>query len=213
VAMKPLDADQQAHFDKLIGEARVKARIKAKEEFEAAAGNKGKDAQEALILSRIAEAEKAAREAARAEFEAEAAKAAKKAADDAATAKLVEEKKWKDLANQHSAKLAEQAAELEPLKAKVEAYESLVANMLKDQLEALGDTAKTAVEGLPGEPGDLEKLVWLNQNEGLFEEGGSSVGAVGTPRKKGMTSEGKPASRKSGEGTAPKRVSRWPLKL
>lgn len=209
--MKPFDADQQAQVDKLVGEARVKARKLAKEEFEAATGDLGEDAQEKLVLKRVAEAEAAAREAAKAEFEAEAAKAAEKAAEEAATAKLVEEKKWEDLATQHSTKLAEQAAELEPLKAKVAAYESLVDDMLEGALENLGDIAKKAVEALPGEPSALEKLVWLHQNEELFGQEDPKTGPVGTPSSKGKTT--KPTPKKDGKEPAPSRISRWPLKL
>lgn len=209
--MKPLDEDQQAHVDKLIGEARVKARKLAEEEAKATAGELGEEAQEAAILNRVSEAEEAARKAAKEEFEADAKTAADKAAEDAATAKLVEEKRWQDLATQHSAKVDTLTAQLEPLQARITAYEALVADMLAGALETLGDTAEKAVEAMPGEPSDLEKLVWLHQNEELFGQEDSKVGAVGTPSRKVKVT--KAVSKDGGEPAATKRISRWPLKL
>lgn len=209
--MQPLDADQQEHVDKLIGEARVKARKLAKEEAKAAAGALGEEAQEASILKRVAEAVTTAKEEAKTEFEAEAAKAVTKAEEDAVTAKLVEEKKWEDLATQHSTKVETLIAELEPLKAKVTAYEALVADMLDSALETLGDAAVKAVEALPGEPAALEKLVWLHQNEELFGQDDSKTGAVGSPSRRAKVT--KAVSKDGKEPAATKRISRWVLKL
>ena len=125
--------------------------------------------------------------------------------------KLVEDKRWEDLAAQHSTKVDTLTAELEPLKARITAYEALVADMLEGALETLGEPAVKAVEAMPGEPSDLEKLVWLHQNEELFGQGDPKTGAVGTPSGKKRTKKEVPAT--DGKAPATSRISRWPVKL
>jgi len=217
VAMEPLNEEQQAFVDKLVGEARVKARKLAQEEATKAAATsaEGGDAGEAAILKRIADAEVTARTAAKEGFDADAVAAATKAEEDAATAKLVEEKKWEDLATQHSTKVEELTAELDPLKVSITAYEALVADMLEGALETLGEVAKKAVEAMPGEPSTLEKLVWLHQNEELFESEDPKSGAYGTPSAKAKAKKkvAKKGDASDDEAPVPGRINRWPLNL
>ena len=103
---------------------------------------------------------KAAEEAARAEAEKE---------------RLKQEAKWKELAEQHEARVKE----LEPLEAQVAAYAEAVDELLKAKLAELGDAAKKAVEALPGTAGPLEKLSWLTANAELFKAGAGTT--PGTP--------------------------------
>ena len=127
----------QEELNKLVGDARVKAREKA---------------------------------------EADAKAQAAKDKDEADQAALVAQQQWKTLAEQHGARVKE----LEPLVKQVEGYEELVKGLLKDAVEALGDSAKTAVNGLPKSMTALEKLTWLHQNPGLFQVSGRPS-RVGTP--------------------------------
>jgi len=107
-----------------------------------------------------------------ADAKAEAAKD-KEAAEQAA---LEAQQQWKTLAEQRGARVTE----LEPLVKQVEGYEELIKGLLKDAVEALGDAAKTAVNGLPKSMTAIEKLDWLHKNEGLFQPTG---GGVGTPNR------------------------------
>lgn len=158
------DAKQQELVDKLVGDARVKARELAKTEFET---NLSDDQQELLETAR-----EEAKAEAKTEFEAEATRVATAAAEEAETARLKAEKAWQALAEKHEARIAE----LEPLEDRVVAFEELVTTMLGTRVEILGEAAKTAIEALPEGLTDLQKLNWLNQNEGLFGEK-----PVGTP--------------------------------
>lgn len=70
--------------------------------------------------------------------------------------------------------------ELETLNAgKTKALEEMAQGMLEDAVKQMGETAKTAVEGLPGSMVAIEKLKWLRANEKLFQAPGDGVG---TPR-------------------------------
>ena len=106
------------------------------------------------------------------EADLEAAKA--KAQQDAETAQLAEQKKYKELAGKHQARIDE----LEPLEGRIQAYVEAVSQLLAAKIEALGEAAKTAVDNLPGDPDALEKLVWLGANEALFgKRGPPDIGA------------------------------------
>lgn len=110
--------------------------------------------------------------------------ARQKAADEAEAAKLEEQKEFEKLLEKARGKIAE----LEPLSAQVEAinatlekYRATVGDILTKRVEALGDTAKNAVDNLPGEPDALAKLQWLNANEALFKATEASPVTGGTP--------------------------------
>lgn len=106
------------------------------------------------------------------------AKAAQaKATEEAERVRMAAEEEWKKLAAHHEARVAE----LEPYEVEAKAYRGIVAGMLKNRVKALGDAAKKAVGALPESLSDLEKLNWLNENQALFEAGGTS--RVGTPAK------------------------------
>ncbi|MDY7078018.1 MAG: hypothetical protein SXV54_13970 [Chloroflexota bacterium] len=150
--------EQQALVDKLVGEARVKAREKAKTEFEAAQATANEEAE---------------RE------------------------KLAAGEEWQKLASTHEARVKE----LEPLEAQVKAYGEVIAGMLKDKVESLGNNAKKAIEGLPETMTDLDKLNWLNKNEGLFQAESASVG---TPKR---------ATKRAVDTGRKNPVCKFPLKL
>lgn len=154
------DEVQQAFVDKLVGEARVKARELAKAEFD---------------------------------------KDAAKAKDTTDKAALAAQQQWQTLAQQHEAR----AKQLEPLEAQVKVYEEMVADMLKAEVKRLGDAAKKAIDALPAGMTAVEKLDWLNKNEGLFQV--ATGQGVGTP--------GRPVS-PSPKGTGAKGpVSKYPIRL
>lgn len=132
--------EQQKLIDKLVGDARVKARAKAKTDHAAQAA---KD---------------------------------KETADQAA---LVAQKEWQKLAETHEARVKE----LEPFEARAKEYEEMTKDMLKKRVKALGDSAKTAVSGLPKGMTASEKLAWLNKNESLFEKPGDGVGTPAAKKK------------------------------
>ena len=125
--------EQQEHINKLVGDARVKAR-----------------------------------EVAEAQYKADQVKAK----EDSEKAALAADQKWQELAAKHEAR----ATELEPLQAQVETYQKMVGRMLRERIKDLGDAAKKAIEGLPEGMAALEKLDWLNRNEGLFQSAGDGVG-------------------------------------
>lgn len=113
-----------------------------------------------------------------------------KAKEDAAQAALVDSEEWQKLAGQHESRVKA----LEPLEAKVVAYDKVFTNMLTEQVKSMGDAAKTAVGALPESMGDLEKLEWLRTNAALFQESG---GPVGTPRREHKPApEGGPKERR-----------------
>lgn len=136
----PFDEMQQALVDKLVGDARVKARERAK-------------AEHGVQFA--------------------------KAKEEAEQTKLAAEAKWKELAELHQARVKE----LEPFEAQAIAYGELVAGMLKDRIKELGDAAKKAVGALPEAMTAIEKLSWLNANEGLFQATGGGVGTPGLKKK------------------------------
>jgi hypothetical protein len=150
-------AEQQELVNKLVGEARTKAREKAETDAQAALRREKDAAQEAALKA---------------------------------------EAKWKELAERHEARVRE----LEPLSSQVEAYNKLVDRMLADKVKGLGDTAKKAVEALPGNLSAAEKLAWLDANTELFAQKGDGVG---TPRK---------PKAKAGEGT-PVLTTKVPIRL
>ena len=131
------------------------------------------DAQQAFIDKKIGQARIKAREKA----ETDAQTAAHAAKEEASLAGMEAEKKWKELADHHSARVLE----LEPLETQVKVYEELVAGMLKDRIKVLGDAAKKFVASLPETMTDVEKLNLLNKNEALF---GETTPVVGTPARK-----------------------------
>lgn len=150
--------EQQEYVDKLVGDARVKARTKAETE--------------------------------------QAAKVTKEQ-DTASKTALAAEKKWKELAAVHEARVKA----LEPLEAQAKAYETLLDGMLKDRVKALGDAAKQAIAALPTAMTSVEKLEWLNKNEALFQTTGDGVG---TPQRPAQTGEA---------GTPSGPISRYPIRL
>jgi hypothetical protein len=149
--------------------------------------------QQALVDKKIGLARIKARETARIDFETKAAKD-KEAADQAA---LVAQQEWQTLAETRGARVTE----LEPLEKRIEDYEKMVKGLLKDAIEGLGDTAKSAVDALPESMTAIEKLNWLGKNQELFQASG---GPVGTP-KRPKTSK-KP-------NTKPEEICKYPLRL
>lgn len=101
---------------------------------------------------------------ARTKWDAERTAEDDKAKGAAEKERLEEQAEWQKLAERHESRVVE----LEPLEGQMKAYQTAVETMLKARLEALGETAKTAVENLPGDLGVLAQLTWLNANEGLF---------------------------------------------
>ena len=142
--------------------------------------------QQAAIDKIVGGARTKAREQAKAEFEAAQAEAKKKAEEEAETARLKEEKRYTELITQHETKLTKIEPALEAAEAKLKAFGEMAEGMLNQQLEALGEAAKTAVEALPGEPDILAKLHWLTANEELFKT--EEPPARGTPPRRGATS-------------------------
>ena len=116
--------------------------------------------QQAAIDEIMGKVRKEARERTKSDL----AKARTKAEAEAEAARLVEQEEYKTLAEQHAARIGE----LEPLEAQIADYTATVDVLLAARIEALGESAKTAVEGLPGELDALSKLKWLNANEALF---------------------------------------------
>ena len=111
---------------------------------------------------------------AKTKWEADLAAAKTKADQDAETAQLAEQEKYKELAGKHQARIAE----LEPLEGRMQEYVEAVDGLLAAKIEALGETAKTAVDNLPGDPDALQKLSWLGANEALFgRKGPPDIGA------------------------------------
>lgn len=132
--------------------------------------------QQAFIDDLVGKARTKARDKAQADATAQTTKD-KDAAEQAA---LVAEKKWQELAGRHEARVRE----LEPFEASAKAYEKLVATMLEDKIEALGETAEKAVKALPGSMTATDKLAWLKENEELFQVAGDGVGTPGRPKPK-----------------------------
>jgi len=132
------DDAQQALVDKLVGDARVKAREKAQAEFTTKADDAKRQAEETALIA---------------------------------------QKEWQKLAAKHEARVKA----LEPLEAQAKAYGELVAGMLKAKVKELGDDAKKAIGAFPEALTAIEKLTWLNQNEGLFQ---APSDGVGTPARK-----------------------------
>jgi len=109
---------------------------------------------------------------------------------------LEKSEEWKQLADERASKLAE----MEPLAEQVEGYKEVIAALLSDKVEALGDRAKAAVEALPDSLTDLDKLNWLRSNAGLFS--GEEAENPGTPKRH---------QRKQGERTSASRRRRVTL--
>lgn len=114
------------------------------------------------------------------------AAAQQKAAEEAEAAKLEEQQEYQKLLEKARAKIAE----LEPLTGQVEAatatlekYQTVINDILSQRVEALGDTAKNAVNNLPGDPDALAKLQWLNANEALFKATDPPVTGGTPPRR------------------------------
>lgn len=118
------------------------------------------DEQQKLIDKRIGEARVKSREQAKADFETALAKER----EEAEQATLQANQEWKELAEKRQARILE----LEPLEDNATKYQEVISKMLEEKLEKLGDTAKQAVEALPGDLDTLEILSWLNANEKLF---------------------------------------------
>lgn len=93
-----------------------------------------------------------------------ATKSAKTAADVAAQAKLIEDGQLQEVIDSQQA----QIAEYEPLTGEVEQLRGVVGKILIDTIAEYGDTAKTAVEGLPETMTAPQKLEWLTANKALF---------------------------------------------
>lgn len=131
--------------------------------------------QQAFIDKRIGQARVKAREIAEAKLKTET-EAAKTAAQ---RQELEQSEEWKKLAQHHETRVSE----LEPLTAEVERYRAFAGELLKTRIKDLGDVAKKAIAGLPGELDDLAKLAWLEANISLFKtEDDQKKGSVGTPR-------------------------------
>jgi hypothetical protein len=128
--------EQQELVNRLVGEARVKAREKAVEDYKI-------------------EAEKLAK--------------------DAEHEKLIEEEKFKELAETFEAKVRE----LEPFKAQAERFDSVIEVMLEKRFKELGEAAKKAVEMLDN---PLAKLEWLEANASLFTAKNDSIGTPIAPK-------------------------------
>lgn len=128
----------------------------------------------------IGDARKSGREKAEADFE----KKSQDAKTGAEQAALKEQAEWQKLAEQHEAKMAELEPQVESLITQVEAYSTVIAELLAADIEALGDDAKTAVEALPGEPDTLARLQWLKANQSLFKQDGVLPGSPLGVRKK-----------------------------
>ena len=129
------------------------------------------------------------REQAKADFEAQS----KEAQSEAERTRLATENEWKKLAEMHEGRVRE----LEPYETEAKAYRELIEGMLKDKVKVLGDAAKKAVAGLPESLSALERLSWLNQNEGLFAV--ESTPKVGTPiarSKSALTDKGREQHRR-----------------
>lgn len=131
--------------------------------------------QQAFIDKRIGQARIKSREKATSD----ATTAQSAAAQEAEQLKLETDKNWEKLVAMQKARVTE----LEPFETQVKAYEVLIETMLEDRIKILGDAAKKAVEALPETLTAIDKLNWLNTNQGLFTAEGP-VSPVGTPAKK-----------------------------
>ena len=100
-----------------------------------------------------------------------------KATKDAETARLAEQEQYKELAGKYQTRISE----LEPLETRIQAYVEAVDTLLAAKLKELGETAKTAVDNLPGDPDALQKLAWLNANNALFAK--TSLPDIGADRR------------------------------
>ena len=98
--------------------------------------------------------------------------------EEAAQATLEAEKKWKELAEMHQARVKE----LEPFETRAKKYDELVLDMLKKKIEAFGEAAKKAMNALPKSMPTVDKLAWLDKNEELFQVAGDGVGTPGRSR-------------------------------
>lgn len=130
------------------------------------------DEQQQKVNELVGEARTKERGKAQADFDALTAKAK----EDAEQASMVEKEEWQKLATQHENRVKV----LEPLEAKVAAYDKMFTDMLTKRVKSLGDAAKKAVNTLPESMSDLEKLEWLQKNEATYQE---KRGPVGTPNR------------------------------
>lgn len=60
------------------------------------------------------------------------------------------------------------AARIKELELELAQINNLITVAFKNRVEALGTDAKNAVDTLPGDPTDLDKLIWLGKNEYMF---------------------------------------------
>lgn len=90
--------------------------------------------------------------------------AAEKAAQDAEDKRLADQQEWQTLAEKRQVELDG----LKPLQERIEGYQETVQKILTTRLTEYGETAKVAVENLPGKPDALAQLQWLEANVALF---------------------------------------------
>ena len=138
--------------------------------------------QQEKVNELVGEARIKERNKAQSDFDAQTSKAQ----EEAARAALVDGEQWQKLATEHESRVKA----LEPLEAKVAAYDKVFTDMLTKRVKSMGDAAKKAIDALPKSMGDLEKLEWLQTNEALFQEKG---GPIGTPNRKHKQVEGDPS--------------------
>mgnify|MGYP001083276527 CR=1 FL=1 len=142
--------------------------------------------QQELVDKLVGSARVKAREQAQAEIE--------KAKEAAVEVALKEQGEWRTLAEKAQAKLEE----LEGAAERAEVYEGVIADMLESRVKELGEEAQAALDGLSLSA--IEKLNWLNRNEGLFKV---QSDGVGTPQR----------TQERGTEPAEGSVSRFPIRL
>ena len=147
--------------------------------------------QQKLVDELVGTARTKAREKAQADHDIKTSND-KVAAEQAA---MVADKKWQELYETSEAKLGT----LKTLEKKVEAYEGMVAVMLKERVKSLGEGAIKAVGALPESMSAIEKLEWVEKNKELFQGKGDGVGTPGRTTKKApdKTTKQEPISRYS----------------
>lgn len=131
-----------------------------------------------------------ARIKARSKAESDAVSAQTAANEEVEKANLAAQGEWEKLLTKSNARVKT----LEPLEAKVVAYETLIEGMLKSRVKELGEMAKKATSALPETMSSLEKLAWLNENTELFQE----KQIVGTPAVRKGLRKGKKSAEEAG---------------
>lgn len=125
------------------------------------------------------------------QWQAKQAEAVKAAEEAAALKQLEEQNEYKALYEKTKADM--QALYAEKLKGEqvvgaLGQYQETIGELLTARINALGEAAQTAVDNLPGDPDALDKLRWLNKNEGLFTKTAEPKTPGGTPpRNRGLT--------------------------